>query len=41
MKGIDLPNMNYYVPGKNSNSVNWVPPTAKKVQHYDIESLPG
>lgn len=41
MKGIDLPNINYFVPGSNSKNVDWIPPTAKKAKKYDIEVLKG
>ena len=41
MKGIGLPNMNYFVPGSNSKGVEWIPPTAKKAKKYDIEVLKG
>ena len=41
MKGIGLPNMNYFIPGSNSKGVDWIPPTAKKAKKYDIEVLKG
>ena len=42
MKGIDIPNLNYYTPGKATTHMEeWVPPTAKKAKQYDIKPIKG
>lgn len=41
MKGEELPTTNFYNPESKEKQVEWVAPTAKKVNQYDIQIRKG
>lgn len=41
MKGEELPTTNFYNPESKGKQVEWVAPTAKRVNEYDIQIRKG